>query len=194
MFSKIAAAASMASLALAYPPSAPTTGTAGQFTMIAIHSGDIDVHLRPITASGGELWLGKDTASYCPSGVVDCDAYPGTQTVVGADSTGGSASMVVGVPGGQQLYVTRSGGLAYTQAHSANIPEDAIRTPFTYTAPAQPGSVGSLEGPGGFYACPTGDAGVYQIKADVDPALTFFECTGIAIGASPAQTNAWQYT
>jgi hypothetical protein len=60
------------------------------------------IHESSINANGESFWIGKPTASYCPTvGGVDCSAYPGTQTVFEGPSSGG-LSLDVGVPGGQQ--------------------------------------------------------------------------------------------
>lgn len=187
MFTTPTLALALAVLGAASPLTRRTTST---FALISIHSGDPDVHLRPITASDFKLWLGKPTASYCPSDVVpDCPSGNSTSFASGD----GGLSMNVEVPGGQLVYVATDGTVGYTQAHSGSVPAGAITTGFEYTPPAPEGSVGTLSGPGkGFVACPT--AGVYQIKAALEGVDTS-ACTGIAAGALPVEgVGAWQYS
>ncbi|KAB8446235.1 hypothetical protein FH972_025217 [Carpinus fangiana] len=196
MFSKVAVAASMASVALALPQGQAPVGDSGSFSLISSHSGDTSVHLRTINANGQGFWIGKPVSSYCPeSTAVDCSAFPGDQTVFATGGTG-SLSLDVNVPGGQQIFVAPDGKLSYTQAHSANIPTGSVLTPFTYTHGAGNGSTGTLEGPGkGFYACPSETAGEYFIAAAISDDLNFDGCTGIGLAtADDTKPVAWQYT
>lgn len=101
--------------------------------------------------------------------------------------------MNVEVPGGQQVFVAPDGSVGYTAAHSHAIPDGGITAGFAYTPPAEPNTVGELTGPAGFVACPTGDAGVFQVKTAIDGADTA-GCTGFAAGATPFDgVGAWQY-
>lgn len=97
------------------------------------------------------------------------------------------------VPGGQQVYVTSDGQLGYTIAHSASIPQNANTTGFAYTPETEAGTPGSLTFNGNdFVACPTGDAGVYQIYAA--SLKTDSDCIGIAAAAfNYSGSAAWQY-
>ena len=67
------------------------------FGVIAARSAS-PIHLQPIAASGERLWIGKDTASYCPP-QVGKNCPPGTNTNFG----GGEGTLGMGaiVPGGQ---------------------------------------------------------------------------------------------
>jgi len=104
--------------------------------------------------------------------------------------------MNVIVPGGQQGYVTVDGQLGYTVAHSVAKPEGSVVLPFVYTPQASEGTVGSLKFNGsGFSACPTEEAGVYQIYAAGAPAFVRTDCIGINIATSNSGTvsEAWQF-
>ena len=74
------------------------------FTVIAAHSGS-PIHLQEINANGEGLWIGKDTAAYCPK-VSGVKCPKPTDTAFGAGN--GGLSMAVEVPGGQQVYISMS--------------------------------------------------------------------------------------
>ncbi|KAI0424136.1 hypothetical protein F5Y09DRAFT_325299 [Xylaria sp. FL1042] len=83
-----------------------------------------------INANNGYFWLGKDPTAYCPPDIegLDCSAFPGSRTVfVGGNDT---VSLLVGVEGGQQVYVEANGAVAYTKAHSAALPGGALTRGF----------------------------------------------------------------
>lgn len=64
--------------------------TLNPFTLIAGRSGS-PIHLSAINANGESFWIGKSTASYCPTEVVtDCPAGLYTELLAGE----GGASMV----------------------------------------------------------------------------------------------------
>jgi hypothetical protein len=69
MFTKTALVSLLAGLAIAAPATnspAESSPEAG-FTFISIHSGDINVHLHAVDATGGEFWIGKPTMASCPA-------------------------------------------------------------------------------------------------------------------------------
>jgi hypothetical protein len=73
------------------------------------------------------------------------------------------------VPGGQQVYVTPTGPILYTQAHSATMyPQNSTLTGWTLVAPVTRG-FGQLSWTGattghGFTACPSSDSdGAWQL-------------------------------
>ena len=75
---------------------------AGQyFGVIAAHSAS-PIHLLPWSASGERIWLGKTTASYCPSEEVQ-DCPKGKST----NFANGNITLAMGaeVPGGQLVYI-----------------------------------------------------------------------------------------
>lgn len=114
------------------------------------------------------------------------------------DSTAAQTlGLAASVPGGQQVYVRPDGSLAYTQAHSASMPEDSITSPFVYTPATESGSIGSLTFKGdGFYACPVGTQdGVYQIySTQVNATGRSDTCIGFsAATAEYSGANVWQY-
>lgn len=116
------------------------------FGIIAARSAS-PIHLSPINANGGGLWIGKEQSDYCP--VVQglpCPNTTGLSTTYGLGSDSGALGLAVGVPGGQQVYamlaryrcpisesdVLRSfidplcGKIGYTLPHSASMPSGAI--------------------------------------------------------------------
>lgn len=107
----LAAVAGLASSAYAAP---------GQyFSLIAVDS-TTPIHLRTITASEENLWIGKKTGSYCPQSVKKQGACPAGKNT---NFNGGDGSLFMGsmVPGGQQVYIDReSGAVKYTIAHSGD--------------------------------------------------------------------------
>lgn len=75
MFTKSLLMAALASVAIAAPV-AQRQDSNNNFVMIATHSGNSNVHLRSINANGQRFWLGKPSATYCPSeSGVDCTNY-----------------------------------------------------------------------------------------------------------------------
>lgn len=188
-----AAVLTLASAAIASPIAARDT-TDQPFGLLSIHSGDENVHLRPINAASHAFYIGKATSTFCPSTIPNCPAGNLTQIEVST----GSVFMDAEVAGGQQAYIAPDGALAYTIAHSSLIPEGSTTGPFTATAATPNGTVGTFKGPSGatFAACPCpGEAGVYQIYDSSAAGFTQEGCTGIAIASTPPAEGpvAWQY-
>jgi hypothetical protein len=71
MFSKAFIATLLAGSAAATPIVARSTGA---FGLVALKTGT-ELQFASIVANGGQLWIGKKTASYCPESVGD--ACPG---------------------------------------------------------------------------------------------------------------------
>jgi hypothetical protein len=186
-------------LAAAAPVATPANSP---ITLMSVRSAS-PIQYGQINASGQGFWIGKNTATYCPSGVsgLDCSTVNNSTTVVetGAVNTASGASLYDEVPGGQQLYVAKNGAVGYTIAHSAAIPSGAYTTGFVYTPPASGQPYGHLSfnagGATGFLACPTTASGYpYQIYADVKGANTT-NCLGFDAFAIPyTGAPAWQYT
>jgi hypothetical protein len=77
--------------------------TADFFSLIAARSGS-PIHLQEIAANGLKLWIGKDTATFCPQPpVTKCP--PGKFTNFALAEDGGSLAMGAEVPGGQLAYI-----------------------------------------------------------------------------------------
>ncbi|KAF7914131.1 uncharacterized protein EAF01_000541 [Botrytis porri] len=189
MFSKTFIATLLASSAAASPiVSARAAGDA--FGLISIRSGS-DIQNQAITASGGRLWIGKETASYCPDTVVtDCPNGTSTTFVAGESNLGLNTE----VPGGQQVYIATDSSVSYTIPHSGDI-HGGVASGWKYTA-GENGSLGSLSFPGyGFIACPGEGAGVYGIFLTPGGAATG-NCTGISVATVPYTgegPSAWEY-
>ena len=193
---KLAATAALAS-AVSAAPLETRTNDSGAFGKIAIHSGALGIHQQPLTASDHQIFIGKPTVSYCPEGLQPGSCPAGNSTSFIATGSTGALSMNVVVPGGQRVYLDKSGYIGYTIAHSGAIPDGAITDGFDYAPGAEQGQVGELTNSKtkGFTACPTGEDGVYQIKPVFD-GLSYVGCTGIALGTIPVAegSGAWQYS
>lgn len=185
--------------------SSPPQPTVSNFSVIAARSGS-PIHLQSVNANGQAFWIGKTTASYCPTPPVPASSCPaGTVTAFGIFEQGQGASLDTAVPGGQQVYVQATGELGFTQAHSALVPAGAYRVGFSATAPGANGlgDFGfSIAGKAaGWLACPaTKGAFPYQIFADVPglkvPSGNVDDCYGFDALTSnfAGGAAAWQYT
>lgn len=78
------------------------------FTLLTARSAS-PIHLSPLNANGGGLWVGKPQSDYCPviQGLT-CANTTGLSTAYGVgggndDENGGGLGLAVGVPGGQQM-------------------------------------------------------------------------------------------
>lgn len=114
------------------------------------------------------------------------------------------------VPGGQRVYVTPTGELGFTQAHSASIPPGSVQDGFTLSSTPVNGQLASLGfselGATGFLACPAGPDGTapFQVFADVSalkdadvPGGRVSACIGfdaLAVEYTGSGSAAWQYT
>ncbi|EIN06515.1 hypothetical protein PUNSTDRAFT_121701 [Punctularia strigosozonata HHB-11173 SS5] len=136
------------------------------------------IHLHPITAANGSLWIGAPTSSLCPSPIPPEDCAPGTSTAfVGGQPALG---LDVEVPGGQAVFVQSNGQLGFTQAHVPVIPDGATLTGFSWEAIESDEGLGQLSTSSfnatTFSACPRGDPYPYLVFARV-PLLNFESCT-----------------
>ncbi|TGO44033.1 hypothetical protein BCON_0636g00030 [Botryotinia convoluta] len=188
MFSKTFIATLLASSAAA-TPIVSARADSNAFGLISIRSGT-DLQNQAITASGGRLWIGKDTASYCPLST-GCPDGTSTTFVAGENTLGLNTI----VPGGQQVYIATDYSVSFTQPHSADT-HGGISTGWTYTA-GEDGSVGSLSFPDyGFIACPGEGAGVYGVFLTPGGSATG-NCTSIAVATVPYTgegASAWEYS
>jgi len=200
VFIKLTALLSVLALVAATPaPEADTASTGPTpYTFLALRSAS-PIHFGSINASGGKIWIGKETSSYCP--VDTCPSGKVTAFLVND-----TAAMDVVVPGGQQVYIDPTGALSFTQAHSAYIPEGSILTGFHLTDSGNNGITYFANSNGGFLACPADHKGngPWQIFVDLGhklksknvPSKNKRDCLGFtaAGGAyTTEQTAAWQY-
>lgn len=143
------------------------------------------IHLQQWNARGGKVFIGGNTAAFCPQAQVGDACPPGNTTVFsGGDKT---LSMGVLVPGGQQAYIAPDGSLSFTQAHSVAIPEGSVVDQFSYTAPANGAAFGYLNFETGFVACPTKEPSQtgYQVFGQKTDGATFgADCLGFSALAS----------
>lgn len=116
----------------------------------------------------------------------------------------------VSVPGGQRVYVTPTGELGFTQAHSVRIPLGSVEDGFTLSCTPLNGQFASLGfsklGATGFLACPAGpdNTAPFKIFANVSalkdadvPGGRLSACIGIdalAVAYTGSGSAAWQYT
>ncbi|PWY72284.1 hypothetical protein BO70DRAFT_342180 [Aspergillus heteromorphus CBS 117.55] len=179
-----------------------STSSSSVFTVTASRSGS-SIHQLALNANGGYFYLGGRTSTYCPPGVeAEGGCPPGNATAID-----GGTALSVSVPGGQQIYVTSKGALAFTQPHSAYIPPGSSTGPFYYSA-GDPTGTWSFDG--GFMACPIGggagsssagasSSGSWQVFAnwsnatvpggDVNACLGF---QAVTVGRN-VSVEAWEY-
>ena len=116
----------------------------------------------------------------------------------------------VSVPGGQLVYVTPTGELGFTQAHSASIPPGSALDGFTLSSTPVNSQLASLSfsnlGATGFLACPAGpnNTAPFKVFADVSalkdadvPGGSVSACIGFdaLVGEyTESGSAAWQYT
>ncbi|KAF7945582.1 hypothetical protein EAE96_010349 [Botrytis aclada] len=186
MFSKAFIATLLAGSAAA-TPIVSARAASNAFGLISIRSGT-DLQNQAITASGGRLWIGKETSSYCPL-ETGCPAGTSTTFVAGESTLGLNTE----VPGGQQVYVGTDYSVSYTQPHSADT-HGGKASGFVYTA-GENGGIGSLSFTDyGFIACRDTD-GSYGVFLTPGGSGTG-NCTGIAVGTVPYTgegPSAWEY-
>lgn len=167
-----------------------SAASAEYFSLTAARSAS-PIHYAPVTASGQQIWLNKDTASYCPDNISSCPA--GNTTVFAGGS--GQLSMGVVVPGGQQVYIEpETGALKYTQAHSAAVPEGAIREGWSTEARDGFGVLSNKAG--GFVACPCEEKGdAYKVFVALKDVEFDEGCLGFsALAGNVTAAGAWQYS
>ncbi|EIN06512.1 hypothetical protein PUNSTDRAFT_127270 [Punctularia strigosozonata HHB-11173 SS5] len=184
----------LAFVAFAVSPLFSAAQAPDPFTITALHSGEVNIHLQPINANSQAFWIGRPTSTFCPNPASECP--PGTQTAF----IGGSSTLELDdeVPGGQQIYVQSNGALGYTAPHSAVIPAGATLTGFFWTGGAAAGDLGFIGlGATSFIACPTTSGGPpYQIFENVAGG-DFSSCIGFDARTteySGGDTSAaWEY-
>ncbi|KAK5168777.1 uncharacterized protein LTR77_006086 [Saxophila tyrrhenica] len=170
-----------------------SSASAQYFSVIAARSAS-PIHLRELAADAESIWIGKETSAYCPKEVVGKKNCPKGKytTFAGGDK---SLSMGTVVPGGQQVYIDpKCGSVKYTIAHSAAMPEGAIRLGWSLD---EGESFGTLSWRRGLLACPVGDADdeVYKIHANIKGVKFSDDCLGFnALTTNQTKASAWQYT
>ncbi|KAI0112598.1 hypothetical protein GGR51DRAFT_557180 [Nemania sp. FL0031] len=132
-------------------------------------------------------------STHCPSSIGSrCPAVAGT---------------LVGVPGGQEIYVQPDGQVKYTMAHSAYKPPGAIVGHWHHKAVPSPAKAGSIDvvidfddgnGHSGLVLCFYGGAS-YALYAktgnfDADGCVDLTEIEGLVMTRSENQLGCWQYT
>ncbi|KAK4556197.1 hypothetical protein LTR86_006894 [Recurvomyces mirabilis] len=151
------------------------------------------IHLLPMNAGKGRVYLGGTADTFCPDSVASAGGCPPTtgetDFLIGNAATG---TLVMGaeVPGGQYVYIDTCGAVKYTVAHSGAIPEGATQTGWSVT---QGASFGTLNWEGGLMACNEDNTWfVYGVQTDSpvpDTCLTFD-----ALTSNQTDPDAWQYT
>ncbi|KAK0633937.1 carbohydrate binding-domain-containing protein [Immersiella caudata] len=180
----------------------PTVPQGTPFRLSASNPSDAYLHGLPVSATGLTIWIGGSTTSYCPVAQVG-DACP-TGNTTSFVSYEGYMSMNVMVPGGQAAYLNPNSRIAYTQAHSAYIPEGSQRTGF---AAYQGGGLVNLNGGGwGWAACPStasGPGGSYWSLVARNETnakgLAEWNCREVnlkveVLGQNVRDYGAWQYS
>ncbi|KAI9738743.1 MAG: hypothetical protein M1834_008250 [Cirrosporium novae-zelandiae] len=167
------------------------------FTLMSARSGSA-IHLQSVQASDQALWIGGETETYCPNttAAIDCTQF---DNVAAFTFNEGAVAMDVSVPGGQLLYVKSDGEIGYTPAHSAGDIVGADTTSWTYTAPTNGNSFGTLSTTAfnstGFIACEHPAENRYKIFAYV-PSVNITTCLGfdaLAVTRNSTDAAAWSY-
>lgn len=151
------------------------------------------IHYASLEARGFSLWLGGNTSSYCPDVVEKAGGCPAGNTTSVVESNGG-LYMGANVPGGQIAYIDScTGAIGYTQAHSQNIPEDAIQDGWSVQQNAlADGLLGILSWRNGLLACP--ENGEWQVYANIEDHDFPSECLGFdAVFTNSTAPTVWQY-
>lgn len=181
------ASAAAAVLALA-------AGTSAQFLhVMSVRSGS-PIQYVELAARGQKIYVGGNTASYCPDSIESQGACPKGDTTSFSGGNGGLGMGAI-VPGGQQVYIDGcTGALGYTQAHSAAIPQDAITDGWSVqNNVAANGALGRLSWKNGLLACPEGSD--WQVFAQVDGVAFADDCLGFdALFSNSTEASAWQYS
>ena len=149
------------------------------------------IHYQPINAAGLRLWIGANSAHYCPSSVQKQGGCPNTHFTNFAGGHGG-LSMGAVVPGGQQVYIDPvCGAVSYTQAHSAAMPEGAIVGGWSIE---EEDGFGILSWEKGLLACNTTVGGPWGIYGVIDGVTPPGDCLGFnALTSNETKPAAWQY-
>lgn len=163
-------ALSTLALSLSSPLHQRQTTTPTEVTLVAL-SDNSALQDQTINASSGGFYIGLPTAAYCPKPAPDCAAFSNTTIVTAANTTTiGTASLVVEVPGGQDVYVAEDGALSYTTAHEAGVfPPGSYPMGFAIVPSGDGGYEFIFEGfySEGWIACPGAVEGSWQILAKV---------------------------
>jgi hypothetical protein len=179
-----------------------TSQDSSAFTMLAARSAS-PIHLQSIQASGGQFFIGKDTAVSCPS-ANGCGIYTTNTTALTCTPTDGTSSrcaMHVVVPGGQEVFVRNNGSLGYTAPHSGSIPDGSFTSGFNLTTGDQGRFSFTGNGSAGLVACPatpscnqtTGaNCAPWSVLAAL-PGLPIDNCLSFDAIAQTTNVQAWEY-
>lgn len=152
------------------------------------------IHYAGLNARGEHLYLGGETASYCPDSVKKAGGCPAgnTTTVVENDGYLWMGSLV---PGGQSAYIdSNTGAVGYAQAHSGSVPPGSIIDGWSVKQRVLAGGqLGELCWQNGLLACPVDDS--WQVFANIENHEFPSECLGFtAVFTNSTAPTAWQYT
>jgi len=169
------------------------TTQAQYFRALATRAGS-PINLLPINAAGLRLWIGGETASYCPTVV---QAQGGCPNTTGTNFANGNQYLDMGavVPGGQQVYVEPTcGAVSYTQAHSAYMPAGAITDGWTVDPGSFYSSLSWRPWKKGLVACNTSVGGPWGVYGVLDGVTPPGDCVEFHILTLPQNLPAaWQY-
>lgn len=166
------------------PKASTNSGVPTKFVGTAQHT-TTEIHNLPLVARQNAIWVGGDTAAYCPETGVPCPETPVTGFMRPEAIEDHGLIMNVGVPGGQILYAAKDGALSYTIAHSNVIPKGA-KTEFflSLDGKVQPATKNDE-----WFACAEdGGRKVYNVEKEGQDCIWFTFRTDATEGIS-----AWQY-
>ncbi|CRG91352.1 hypothetical protein PISL3812_08400 [Talaromyces islandicus] len=158
------------------------------------------IHFGSINAANSKFWIwGPGPKTYCPPNITGCQKTNSTLIDLYLDN--GAAGLYANIPGGQDIFVAPDGSLSFTEPHMEGVfpPGSIAYSGFTYTAPAEPGTVAILgfkgNGSTGFVACPRKGAYPWQIYVQLPGKNYTSGCLGFDVSAANV-TNAplpWEF-
>ncbi|KXL47783.1 hypothetical protein M433DRAFT_140650 [Acidomyces richmondensis BFW] len=158
------------------------------FGVIAARSGS-PINFLPMQARGLSLWIGGNSAHYCP--IEEESVCPNTTMT---NFLGGRGELTMGaiVPGGQQVYIDpTTGSVNYTEAHSAIVPDGAILDGWNRTEGEY---FGYLSWKGGLQACNSTVGGPYGVYAVLPNVKAPGDCMKMELlTGNETKPDAWQY-
>jgi len=177
--------------ALLAVPSA-VTAAIHPFTGMALRSAS-PIHFASLEARSDGLWLWGKTKTFCPEEVGDaCPKGKTTSLYYGEHRL----SMGAMVPGGQQVYITKTGRVGYTQPHSASMPAGSTTTGWIYRPKYfdfGSSKADQLSHRKGLVACEYQNSGTYQLYVQV-PGFSKKGCLGFDfVAQNVTKPTAWEY-
>ncbi|KAG9890158.1 hypothetical protein KCU60_g16845, partial [Aureobasidium melanogenum] len=123
----------------------------------------------PITANNGYFWIGKPTTATCPTYDSACPSQ--NTTIISGPTYGQTWWMGILEEGGQRIFLPTYAQPGYSAADSNNFTPS--RVSYSYILNTETTTDGHLllkYYHSDWWACPTGEEGVWEVTATLDPA------------------------